>query len=253
MRWTPIAVLGCFGALLGAPFLFRPSQPPPPADALQLIIISPHNEQIRTEFARAFDQWHLEHYGRRVRVDWNVPGGTSEIRKMLEAQFEAAFEAGREPGGDADLVFGGGTYEHDKELKAGVMVTINGDQRQEPISAPVDFDNDWLASVYGANDIGGINLYDTDKQWFGTALSGFGIVYNRDVLKRIGVEEPTQWADLCNPKLRGWLALVTPGQSGSITTAFDAILQRRGWERGWQILRRAAANDIAHLYRAGLR
>ncbi len=35
---------------------------------------------------------------------------------------------------------------------------------------------------------------------------------------------------------------MNPGQSGSVTTAFDAILQRRGWIDGWRILRRAAAN-----------
>ncbi|MDY7109141.1 MAG: extracellular solute-binding protein [Planctomycetota bacterium] len=236
-----IIVIGCFLLLLAAPFVFRPRRDPPPDDALRLIVITPHNEQIRTEFARAFDDWHQRTHGRRVNVIYNVPGGTSEIRKMLEAQFTAALEAGREPGGGADLVFGGGSYEHGR-LKTGVRI-ISGDQpRDEPISAPVDFSQAWLEKIYGENAIGDGLLYDPDRHWFGTALSGFGIVYNRDVLAEIGVEEPMYWADLCDERLRGWVALVNPGQSGSITTAFEAILQRRGWERGWQILRRAGAN-----------
>ena len=38
------------------------------------------------------------------------------------------------------------------------------------------------------------------------------------------------------------IALVNPSQSGSVATAFETILQRLGWKRGWQIMRRAAAN-----------
>jgi len=237
-----IIVIVLFLTLLAAPFVFRPRHDPPPHDALQLIVISPHNEQIRTEFSRAFDDWHRRTFGRRVNVVWNVPGGTSEIRKMLQAQFTAAIEAGEQPGGGADLVFGGGSYEHDR-LKSGVLVTFNGVQSHQPISTPVDFSDQWLHNLYGENVIGDLPLYDHDKHWFGTALSGFGIVSNRDVLQQIGLDDPRSWDDLCHPRLRGWLALVNPGQSGSITTAFEAILHRRGWPRGWQILRRAGANS----------
>lgn len=236
-----VAVLICFFALLGVPFLFRPSQPPPLTDALRLIIITPHNEQIRWEFARAFDEWHHANYGQRVNVIWSVPGGTTEIRRMLFAQFASAVEAGRQPGGDADLVFGGGTYEH-TQLKRGVSVYIDGQYQDVPITQPVDFPDDWLQQTYGRNIIGDGLLYDPDKYWFGTALSGFGIVYNLHVLQQLGLHEPTSWIDLGHPSLRGWIALGNPGQSGSITTAFDTILQRHGWEEGWRILRRAAAN-----------
>ena len=37
-------------------------------------------------------------------------------------------------------------------------------------------------------------------------------------------------------------ALVNPAQSGSVKTALEAIIQRLGWERGWQIIRRMSAN-----------
>jgi iron(III) transport system substrate-binding protein len=242
MSPSKIAVLVCFLALLAVPFLFRPAQPAPPAGALRLIIITPHNEQIRYEFGRAFDAWHEQKYGQRVNVIFSVPGGTSEIRRMLFAQFTAAVEGGREPGGDADLVFGGGSYEHN-QLKRGVTVTVPGETMQVPITTPVDFPDDWLQQIYGENIIGDTKLYDEDKYWFGTALSGFGIVYNRDVLRSLDLDEPVYWEHLCHPKLYGWLALVNPSQSGSITTAFDTILQRHGWEQGWRILRRAAANS----------
>lgn len=240
MSLPRIFIALCFVVLLGVPLLFRPKSDAVASsggEALELIIITPHNEQIRYEFARAFDRWHRRNFGRGVKVIYNVPGGTSEIRKMLESQYTAALEAGREPGGDADLVFGGGSFEHGR-LKRGVRIR----DKDEPISQAVDFTDDWLQETYGENKIGDDPIYDQSKHWFGLALSGFGIVYNRDALELLGVPEPNAWSDMCDPRLRGWVALVNPGQSGSVTTAFESILKREGWIRGWQILRRMAAN-----------
>ena len=110
------------------------------------------------------------------------------------------------------------------------------------VQPPVALSPAFLESVFGRNDVGGEPLYDVDGHWYATALSGFGIVYNRDVLARLELDVPEAWIDLTHPRLQGWLALVNPGQSGSVTTACDAILQRLGWERGWQILRRAGGN-----------
>jgi len=236
-----VLVILVFIGLLAAPFALRPDRPVPPADARRVIIITPHNEQIRTEFGRAFDDWHRRTYDEPALVVWNVPGGTSEIRKMLQAQYEASFAQGRDPGGAADLVFGGGSYEHGV-LKKGVQVETDDGPRYEPISAAIDFDDAWLASIYGANEIGPTPLYDPDHHWFGTALSGFGIVFNRDMLREIDVPEPGTWEDLTDARLLGSLALVNPAQSGSITTAFESILRHRGWVGGWRILRRAGAS-----------
>jgi ABC-type Fe3+ transport system substrate-binding protein len=240
-----IAIIICFALLLGVPLAFRPvsdsagdsGSTVATGDAQTLIIITPHNEQIRYEFKHAFERWHQQHFGQRAKVVYNVPGGTTEIRRMLESQYTAAIEAGRQPGGDADLVFGGGTFEHGR-LKRGVRVR----DKDEPISQPVDFTDDWLRETYGENKIGDDPMYDKDRYWFGLALSGFGIAYNRDNLESLGVPEPQAWRDMCDPRLVGWVALVNPSQSGSVTTAFESILKREGWIEGWHILRRMAAN-----------
>ncbi|MCI0365097.1 MAG: extracellular solute-binding protein [Phycisphaerales bacterium] len=231
----------CLVVLIGVPLLFRPEHHSMPGSARQVIVITPHNEQIRYEFAQAFDRWHQDHYGERAHVIYNVPGGTSEIRKMLEAQFTAAIEGGKEPGGDADLVFGGGSFEHGR-LKRGVRIIVEGTERYEPITAPVAFSDEWLAATFGENRVGEDPLYDPEKHWFGTVLSGFGIVYNRDALAQLNCAEPRSWADVCDPAFQGWVALVNPNQSGSVATSFEAILKRNGWEQGWRLLRRAGAN-----------
>jgi iron(III) transport system substrate-binding protein len=249
MRASTVIVALCFAVLLGVPLVFRPAgesilggeERVSGRRPLELIIITPHNEQIRYEFARGFDDWHRRTHGQPVNVIWNVPGGTTEIRRMLEAQFSASLENHQAPGGNADLVFGGGTREHGR-LKTGVRISSSDGERWEPISQPVDFSNEFLDATYGDNHIGDGALYDNDKHWLGLALSGFGVVFNRDALRELNVDEPAVWSDLCHPRLRGAVALVNPGQSGSIATAFEAILKREGWARGWQILRRAGAN-----------
>jgi ABC-type Fe3+ transport system substrate-binding protein len=227
--------------ILGLPMLVRPARERSIADAAQLIIITPHNEQIRFEFGEAFRRWHQAYYGEPATIIWSNPGGTSDIRRMLESQYAAALAAGTPPGGNADLVFGGGSYEHGL-FKRGVRAAVNGAEAWVSISAPVDLPPSWLDDRYGENRIGDGQLYDPEHYWFGTALSGFGLVYNRDVLRALALPEPDAWDDLCSPKLRGWVALVNPAQSGSIKTTFETVLQQLGWERGWRVLRRAAAN-----------
>ncbi|MHC5001853.1 MAG: ABC transporter substrate-binding protein [Planctomycetota bacterium] len=236
-----VILLGLLAALIVVPLTLRTGSGVA-REGRPLIIMTPHNEQIRGEFGRAFDAWHRERFGEPVDVIWSVPGGTSEIRKMLVAQWESALKKDDPVGGSADLVFGGGTYEHEV-LKRGVEVVVDGETKAASISAPVEIPPEELERIYGENRVGDSPLYDPERHWFGTALSGFGIVYNRDVLDRLGLPAPTSWDDLCRGELLGWLALVNPGQSGSVTTAFDAILQRRGWRDGWRILRRAAASS----------
>ncbi|MGA1708663.1 MAG: ABC transporter substrate-binding protein [Phycisphaerales bacterium] len=246
-RWLIGAVLV---VLLGVPLLARRSEDGGGDAARRLVILSPHNEQIRSELGRGFSRWHEVNFGEPAIVAWSTPGGTSEIRKMLIASTEAALRDGRPIGGNADLLFGGGSYEFkqlSKPVSVEVVEMVDGEERTvertgsilEPVEIPVAM----LEEVYGDGRIGDERLFDEQGSWFGVALSGFGIVYNRQVLAELGVPEPSVWADLADPRLRRWVVLANPGQSGSVATAMEAILQRRGWDEGWAILRRMAANS----------
>jgi len=238
-----MGVLLCVAALVVMPLVLAPRSGSTDG-VTTLSIITPHNEQIRYEFARAFRAWHQREYHEAVGVQWLVPGGTAVIQHMLEAQYTAALVAGDPPGGRADLLFGGGTQVHSR-LARPLSVTVGSERVTTTITVPLDFDPAWLESAYGPNDIGGTRLYDDRLHWFGTALSSFGIVYNLDALRQAGVPEPRSWADLADPSLRGWVVLANPDLSGSVATAFVTILNRRGWSAGWAILRRAGANSRA--------
>jgi len=237
---VPLACV--LAVLIGLPLLVRPQGAVPATGSRRVIVITPHNEQIRSEFGRAFDQWHRNRYGEPATVVWSTPGGTSEISLMLRSSWEAALRDGREPGGDADILFGGGSFEFER-LSRPIVATHAGVERQASVLEPSGFDAEWLERMLGTNDIGGRRLYDPDGMWIGAALSAFGVIWNNDVIDRVRAgEAPRTWRDLADPALRGWIAMVNPAQSSSIATAMQAILEREGWVEGWRILRRASAN-----------
>jgi iron(III) transport system substrate-binding protein len=247
--------------VLGVPFALRPRAERDGNDAgtPTLIVVSPHVQQIRREVSAGFSRWHQARHGTPARIDWRTPGGTSEIVKQLEAQYLAAIKGGRyrvegsadaaqvvmEPGTIGfDVMLGGGSFDHGR-LKQGVKAKVAGGEAREmavPMSEPAGFPQATLDGWYGENSIGAQQLYDPEQYWLGTALSSFGIVYSRDVLRDLGLSEPRSFADLTDPRYQGWIALADPRQSGSITTAFDAILNNYGWDKGWRTLREMTAN-----------
>ena len=227
--------------LLAVPVIARRAEPTVPVGAATVIIVTPNNEQIRVEFAEGFAQWHREKFGVPAQVIWNMPGGATEIRRMLEASATASLRDGSAPGGSADLLFGGGSYDFEQLTKP-ITVEVNGEVRSTTVLIPIDFPQEYLDAVYGQNSIAGRTLYDPGRAWFGTALSAFGIVYNAEMLQRMGVAYPTEWSALADPRLQDSVSLVTPAQSGSIASAMETILLREGWQRGWAILRRASGN-----------
>jgi ABC-type Fe3+ transport system substrate-binding protein len=115
-------------------------------------------------------------------------------------------------------------------------------EQQIPVTVPIPLGPNLLAEAFPTPTIGGEKLYDQDLYWVGVVLSSFGIVYNNDVLDTLGVPAPTTWADLTDPRLRGWVALADPGHSGSIAATYNTILRRNGWTDGWRLLREAFAN-----------
>jgi ABC-type Fe3+ transport system substrate-binding protein len=90
--------------------------------------------------------------------------------------------------------------------------------------------------------IAGSEVYDKDQRWFGTCLAGFGIMYNKTVVKFLGLPEPETWADLGRPAYYTWVSSADPRQSGSIYMAYEIMLQAYGWQEGWGQLVRIGGN-----------
>src|SRR5258708_27259642 len=87
-RATPLVLLG---AVVVLPFLLRSQEHLLDQTGEPLVIVTPHNEPIRYEFARAF-RAHMRTKGRDVHIDWRTPGGTNELTRFVSSEYQAAFE-----------------------------------------------------------------------------------------------------------------------------------------------------------------
>ncbi|MBL8992665.1 MAG: iron ABC transporter substrate-binding protein, partial [Spirochaetia bacterium] len=71
MNFSRILFLLAPFVLIAAPLLLRP-KPETPA-RLRIVIITPHGEQIRYEYGRAFAAWAKREKGILVDIDWRAP------------------------------------------------------------------------------------------------------------------------------------------------------------------------------------
>jgi ABC-type Fe3+ transport system substrate-binding protein len=154
-------------------------------------------------------------------VEWVDQGGTSEGLRYVQSRFAQAPD-----GIGIDIFFGGGTPPYRALARDGLLV-------RNAVPLPPETPLTWA----------GIRLQSPDEGWYGTALSSFGILSNRTLLAEKGLPEPRSWADLARPEALGWVASVDPRGSGSAHVIYEIVLQKFGWERGWGVLTRMAANS----------
>lgn len=241
------------------PLILQKGEPFDPDDAdTRLIIMSPHNETIRREFGEAFSEYWKEKTGEVVYMDWRTPGGTSEIRLILDGDFTRADERGDE-GIGVDVLFGGGDYLFKKMASKGRLQKLDVFENQKQ----------WFDGETGIRQsFTGEDCYGKDHQWVGVCLSRFGICYNVDGLKRLGIKAPENWDDLGDPRYFGHIALADPTKSGSVAKAFEMLIQQeihkqlktisreageshehmidraksQGWTKGFQLIQKISAN-----------
>jgi ABC-type Fe3+ transport system substrate-binding protein len=195
---------------------------PSGAAADSLVLISPHWEGIKYEFERAFKAHYQRETGRTVELEWIDVGGTSEALRFIQSEFK------NKPNGiGIDIFFGGGLDPY---------VALKRENLLEPYVLPQRL----LEPI--PPRLGGVPLYDPDHQWYGATLSGFGIVYNKVVLKLVKLPVINTWEDLASPVAFGWVGSSDPRKSGSVHLAYEIILQAYGWEKGWSIITGLGAN-----------
>lgn len=195
---------------------------PPGLLADELVIISPHWEGVKIEFDRAFQQHYRQKYGREIKISWLDIGGTSDILRYIRSEYSQKPE-----GIGVDLFFGGGIEPYTALKELGLLARY-------PVPSEI------LQNL--APEINGVPLYDPDFTWYAATMAGFGIMYNKNVLRRLHLPTPQTWADLADPAVFSWVGSADPRKSGSVHMAYEIILQAYGWQRGWEIITGLCAN-----------
>ena len=266
-------LLALLAAILLAPILLRPKeQITADANTETVVIVTPHNEAIRYEFSRAFEAWYFAKTGRRARVDWRTPGGTSEIARYVASEYVASFQEywtrrlGRpwskvvEASFDNPKITPATSSAQDSEAQAARRAFLDSKvgSRLDLFFGGGSFDFEQQAKAGRLVDCGfvaahpelfndrviprvvsGEPYWDPKGRWIGTVISSFGICYNTDVLSRLGVTRPpSRWSDLADPVYAHEIALANPTQSGSVNKAFEMLIQQQ--------MQRSARRSGAH-------
>ncbi len=188
----------------------------------KLVILSPHRKSIQQEFIPAFKVHYKNTYKTEIQVDWLDQGGTSDDVRFLKAKYSK-----NPASAGVDIFWGGGSATFIELQRLGF------------------FDSHELPQKVAANipqTVAGVPLFDQTKTWYGSAMSSFGVFYNKRILKFDGIPAPKTWNDLANPQYIGNISIADPRRSGSSNTMNNIILQSLGWQKGWELLAAIAGN-----------
>jgi ABC-type Fe3+ transport system substrate-binding protein len=181
--------------------------------------------------------------------------GTKEVvivtsfPKELFENYKKAFEA-KHPGVTVVI--------NAKQTNAGV--TYLQETKAKPaadifwVSAPDAFltlKTDGILEKYGPpkeilaripSKIGTFPISDPDGTYFGFAVSGYGLMWNKPYMQTHRLPEPKEWTDLTDPRYHGHLVISAPSRSGTTHLTIEVILQAYGWEKGWALLLNSGGN-----------
>ena len=181
---------------------------------VKLVAISPHNTDIEEEYEAAFSLHHALQHGQNVDIEWrDVGGGGSAIMRHLRNIYATSDRSG------IDIIWGGGAYNFEHLAAEGILTEMK------------------LADDVRANipkTFGGVDMYDDNQLWCGSAVSGFGFLYNKPLLERLGRQAPKHWEDLADGRFYDLVGLADPTQSSSAAASYEMIVQSAdNWPAGW--------------------
>ncbi len=88
---------------------------------------------------------------------------------------------------------------------------------------------------------------DPNGLWTGVYVGALGFCSNKDVLSKLGVEKPTSWEALLDPKLKGQVAMAHPASSGTAYTAvWTQVTRLGGIDPAFQYLKQLHQNILQY-------
>jgi iron(III) transport system substrate-binding protein len=203
-------------------FTFIFSQTTLALDKDKLVIISPHRKSIQNEFIPDFEDYYLKTFGKNIEVEWIDQGGTESDIKFIKAKFEK-----KNTSADIDIFWGGGDI---------TFLDLEKSNLLEKVILPAKLEQELPKEAVG------ISLRSNQNKWFASALSSFGIFYNKNLIKLLNLPTPEKWADLAKPEYYGLLSMADPRKSSTSLMMNLIILKSRSWDEAWKVFFAMAGN-----------
>src|SRR6267143_3656419 len=195
------------------------AQTPAPIES-ELHLITPVSKFIHDAALKAFAEY--------AKEKWNVAVKVTAIPAGTPIAYGRVVEWKGKP--EVDILWGG---------ESAVFEKLADQKRLQKVEISRE---SWESIPASIGKPKPIPLKDRDGYWVGTALEPYGLVYHPKKIQRLGMAEPKEWDDLLNPKLKGEVAQCAPTRSSSSNATYEVILSMYGEDKGWEWLRKLAAN-----------
>lgn len=201
-------------------------------NAAKLVIATRHDYNYYTTMAKAFAS---SEAGKSVGIT-----NPNDIQFETPTTYEGFKNIMENAIVGADIAWGGGPTIFNRLAEQGVTGVIT----DAGILGEVD--NNISDVISGAQ----MKKYDAndDLMWVSSAISSFGFTVNKKELTERGLAIPTTWEDLASPNFFTSISEFNIGignapDTTSNTRIYQIILQKYGWEKGWQLIIDIAANS----------
>jgi iron(III) transport system substrate-binding protein len=186
----------------------------------ELVLITPVSKFIHDAALKAFAEY--------AKGKWNITVKTNALAAGTPVAYGRIVEWKGKP--EVDIFWGGESALFD-------------DLAEKKLMAKLELSKEaWDSIPATIGKPKPIYLKDSKGFWVGTALEPYGLVYHPRLFQRLGIEPPKDWDDLLNAKLKGNVAQCAPTRSSSSHATYEVILQQFGDDKGWDWLKRLAAN-----------
>ena len=91
---------------------------------------------------------------------------------------------------------------------------------------------------------------DPDGYWYGVYRGVLGIFYNMEELDRLGLEYPTDWDDLLDPKYEGLIWFSNPNTASTAKLTINTFVQMRGLDEAMEYFK-ALDKNVAQYTKSG--
>ena len=194
-------------------------------DAIKLVIATRHDSTLYQKYKEYFAKSAL---GASVGIT-----DPSQIKVHAPSSYAAFETALTNPAIGADVAWGGGPTLFNNLAADGHLRNITDTSLLNWINTNVS------DTIAGAE----MKKYDENNnlKWVAAAISSFGFTVNNKTLESRKLPFPTSWEDLASPDFfttdaQTNIAMGNAPDTTSNTRIYQIILQKFGWEIGWEII-----------------